>query len=166
MNYFKPTSYTKTYLLFGCIFSFKVLVLDTPTVAHAEESGYLYEIDNDAFQETKPVDPFNPTVTVEPVPPVNRPDPEVKESSKRSYSTSPPNGKIPILLTKNKKQFKNVTNKIDPLLNQNTLVLTLNSGGNNFGGDDPNMLYLEELYTVLAGNLLYGEAAIGMGEEE
>lgn len=166
MNYFKPTPYTKTCLLFGCIFSFKVLVLDTPTVAHAEESGYLYEINGATFQETKPVDPFNPTVTVEPVPPVYTPNPKIEESSKRSYSTSPPNGKVPILLNNNKKQFNNVTNKLDPLLNQNTLILTLNSGGNNFGGDDPNMLYLEELYTVLAGNLLYGEAAIGMGEEE
>ncbi|MDO0874630.1 hypothetical protein [Carnobacterium divergens] len=163
MNYFKPTPYTKTCLLFGCLFSFKVLVLDTPTVAHAEESGYLYEVDNSAF-ETKPVDPFNPTVNVEPVPPVYTPDQKVEESTKRSYSTSPPNGKVPILLNKNKKQFKNVTNKVDPLLNQNTLVLTLNSGGNDFGGDDPNMLYLEELYTVLAGNLLYGEEASGMGD--
>lgn len=165
MNYFKPTPYTKTCLLFGCLFSFKVLALDTPAVAHAEESGYLYEVDNSAL-ETKPVDPFNPTVTVEPIPPDYTPDLKIEEPSKRFYSTSPPNGKVPILLSKGKKQFKNVTNKLDPLLNKNTIVLTLNSRGNNFGGDDPNMLYLEELYTVLAGNLLYGEEAMEMGDNE
>lgn len=108
MKYLKPMNYVRSCLLFGCLFSFKVLA--SPQVSVEEESIYIYELDieNINFGETVVVDPLNPTVEVEPLPPTYTPRNNTAERIKNNYSTSPPNGEIPILIQKNSKKFLSV----------------------------------------------------------
>ncbi|MDZ5759686.1 hypothetical protein RAK27_13570 [Carnobacterium maltaromaticum] len=163
MKYLKPMNYVRSCLLFGCLFSFKVLA--SPQVSVEEENIYIYELDIEYinFGETVVVDPLNPTVEVEPLPPTYTPRNNIVERIKNNYSISPPNGEIPILIQKNSKKFKKVSQCENHGVKKNELILSVSGGGSS--SDNPEMLYMEELYIALSGNLLYGDKVI-MGKEK
>ncbi|MGX7418077.1 hypothetical protein ACWOFR_04650 [Carnobacterium gallinarum] len=176
MFYPKPKNYARCSLLVGCLFSVRILVLDNPEVAHAEDSAYVYKLDHDKYdsQNVSPVDPLNPTVEVTPLPPgytprekdVKKPEEEENDQKKveDNYSTPLPDGKTAILVEKGDKKFKKVNPK-NEFLQKDIYTLAPQSDGSSSGNDNSEMAYLEELYMALSGSMLYGDPIFDEYEE-